>query len=285
MNKVSLIFCLLLLTQALAAQTVIKLAPGISKDDKRHVYSHTILKEALDATVKTHGNYTIIYADEPMSRGRALLLLKEGVKINVHGAPTRKEWEDTVIPVRVPLRKGLLSYRLFLINKDKLNEFSKLKSITQLKKLKAGLGSQWSITRVMKKLNFKIVTGNNYDGLFSMLALNRFDYFSRGTNEIYNELNAKQDAFPNMVIEPTKALYCITPTYLFVSPKHPELATRIKTGLDIIIDNGVLDKIFQKTFGQSIKKSNFKNRLILSVNNPLLSEETPLDVKKYWLTF
>ncbi|MGL1936092.1 MAG: hypothetical protein OCD01_13775 [Fibrobacterales bacterium] len=73
MEKKSLLFSILLLAQALLAQTVIKLAPGISKDDKRHVYSHRILKEALDATVKTHGNYHITYAKEPMSRGRALL--------------------------------------------------------------------------------------------------------------------------------------------------------------------------------------------------------------------
>lgn len=283
MKKTSLLICLLLLTQALIAQTVIKLAPGNSKDDKRHVYCHKILKEALDATVKTHGEYTIEYTTESMSRGRALIMLTEGSSINVHEAPTRTEWEETVLPVRIPMRKGLLGYRLFLINKNNSTEFSNLKTIAQLKKLKAGSGSQWSITRVMKKLNFTIVTGNNYDGLFKMLALNRFDYFPRGLNEIYNEYTAKHEMFPNMIIEPTKALYCTTPTYLFVSPKYPELAKRIKKGLDIIIDNGVFNTIFQETFGDFIKQSNFKNRHTLVVDNPLLSKETPLDVKKYWL--
>ncbi|MGL1903763.1 MAG: transporter substrate-binding domain-containing protein [Fibrobacterales bacterium] len=283
MIKTYLIFSLLVLTQILHAQTIIKLAPGISKDDKRHVYSHRILKEALDATVTTHGKYLITYAKEPMSRGRALLLLKEGTTINVHEAPTRNEWEEAVLPVRVPIRKGLLGYRLFLINEKRVKEFANLSSIPQLKNLKAGSGTQWSITKVMKALNFELVTGSNYDGLFSMLDLDRFDYFPRGINEIYNELSAKQNTFPNMVIEPTKALYITTPTYLFVSPQYPKLAQRIKKGLDIIIDNGVFEFVFKKYLGGFLNKSNLQNRLIFTIDNPLLSKETPLNIEKYWI--
>ncbi len=262
----------------------IRLVPGQSEKDTRHNYPNRILKAALDVTIETDGPYTFAYAPGPMARKRALDELKSGVLINVFEAPTQEEWEQTLTPIRIPVRKGLLGYRLLLVKKGNLNKFRELKTIEELKTFKAGLGAQWSTTIVMKALGFSIVKGLKYEGLFAMLNENRFDYFPRGINEVYEEFESRKAKYPEMRIEPTKVLYFTTPTYFFVSPRYPKLADRIKRGLLAIIENGVMDKEFYLEFGDYIEQSQLENRLILKVKNKLLSNETPLGKSKLWFT-
>lgn len=262
----------------------IRVVPGQSEKDTRHNYPNRILKAALDATIETDGPYTLAYAPGRMTRKRALDELKAGVLINVQEAPTQEEWENTLIPIRIPVRKGLLGYRLFLVKKGNLKKFREVKTIEELKVLKAGLGAQWSTTIVMKGLGFPVVLGSKYEGLFTMLNENRFDYFPRGISEIYEEFESRKVQYPDMRIEPTKVLYFTTPTYFFVSPRYPQLADRIKRGLLAIIENGVLDTEFYVEYGDYIKKSKLESRIILKVENKLLSKETPLGQSKFWYT-
>ncbi len=46
----------------------------------------------------------------------------------------------------------------------------------------------------------------------------KMDYFPRGVNEIFPEFYERSQNFPDMVIEPSMALYLPLPTYIFVSP-------------------------------------------------------------------
>lgn len=260
----------------------IKVVPGQSENDSRLDYGHRILQAALDATVENDGPYKFVYASDGMARNRALVELKTGNMINVYLAATRDEWEQQLIPIRIPVLKGLLGYRLFLIKRSAVGTFENLKTIEELKKLRAGLGGQWSTTAVMQALGFSIVTGTDYEGLFGMLDAGRFDYFPRGINEIYKEFEARKTLYPEMIIEPTKALYFTTPSYFFVSPQYPDLAARIKRGLLIIFENGVLDTEFNREFGDDLAAANLANRTILKVENKYLSSETPLEKPEFW---
>lgn len=266
------------------AHQYVKVVGGQSEKDQRHLFPHRVLKAALDATVEAYGPYDFQYSDLQMSRNRALSYLKEGYEINVHLAPTRTEWEETVIPVRIPVRKGILSYRLLLINKSDKEMFATIENIEQLKELRAGLGSQWSTTLAMRSSGFNIVTNNDYEGLFKMLEMNRFDYFPRGINEVFGEMESRSALYPEMIIEETLILYLLTPSYFFVSPRYPSLAERIEEGLMIIMGNGIFDEMFKEEFGEILSKASLENRRILVVDNPQLSEETPTDRKSFWFT-
>ncbi len=286
MRITALIFLLLfsIFSSSVFSMDEVRVVLGQSDKDSRHDYPHRILKAALDATVASDGPYRFVYAPVRMSRNRALAELKTGTMINVHEAPTRDEWEQAVVPIRIPIRKGLLGYRLFLIKSSDADKFRDLKTIEDLKKLRAGLGAQWSITLMLKALNFSIVTGSDYEGLFEMLNAGRFDYFPRGMNEIYKEFAARKALYPEMIIEPTKALFLNIPSYLFVSPQYPELADRIKKGLLSIVENGTLDEEFNKEFGAFIEAAKLGERSILKVENKLLSHEIPLGEPGFWFT-
>ena len=135
----------------------------------------------------------------------------------------------------------------------------------------------------MQALDFNVVTGSCYEGLFHMLINDRFDYFPRGVNEIFQEHTIRQKSLPQMVIEPTKALYLPLPTYVFVSPKHPELAQRIETGLRAIIQDGSFNRLFRKFHQDNIRKANLDQREIFTLDNPLLPADSPIENNELWI--
>lgn len=276
-----IIFFLVLSTQTLLSKDIIITIKPESTIDKRIEYQNRILLEVLNQTKKTHGSYEIVYKNA-VSRKRALRYLEEGTGINIIHAPTQKIWEEKTIAIPIPLIKGLLGYRLFFIHGKNLTKFSKINTIEDLKQFRAGLKRQWSITNLMQKLDFKIVTNMYYEGLYGMLKRERFDYFPRGVNEIFQEYESRKQKYPDMVIEPNIALYTPIPIYFFVSKKHKKIAERIEFGLKKIIKNGKFDELFYEYNKENIKKANLSNRLILKVKNPFLTDITPLNKKGLW---
>ncbi len=264
-----------------AADRVLIFAPH-SERDYRHRYNNAILSTALDKTTSTHGAYELKMTLRGSQRERALVELIAGRLINVHTVPTRPEWEEKALPIRIPVAKGLLGYRLFLIKRQDLDRFASIQSLEELKQLRAGLRQQWSTTLAMQALGFNVMTGRSYEGLFRMLVHGRFDYFPRGVNEIFEEYDHRRLNLPEMTIEPSKALYLPMPTYIFVSPQNPELAARIEAGLRRMIQDGSLDKLFWEYHRASIQQSDLANRQIFRVPNPLLSPDTPFEKKNLW---
>ncbi len=264
-----------------AADRVLIFAPH-SERDYRHRYNNAILSTALDKTTSTHGAYELKMTLRGSQRERALVELIAGRLINVHTVPTRPEWEEKALPIRIPVAKGLLGYRLFLIKRQDLDRFASIQSLEALKQLRAGLRQQWSTTLAMQALGFNVMTGRSYEGLFRMLVHGRFDYFPRGVNEIFEEYDHRRLNLPEMTIEPSKALYLPMPTYIFVSPQNPELAARIEAGLRRMIQDGSLDKLFWEYHRASIQQSDLANRQIFRVPNPLLSPDTPFEKKNLW---
>ncbi|MCW9035927.1 MAG: transporter substrate-binding domain-containing protein [Rhodospirillales bacterium] len=197
--------------------------------------------------------------------------------------PTRREWEEKTIPIRIPIRKGLLGYRLFLIRDGAQSKFSQIKDVQELKNMRVGSGAQWSTTKALQELGFSVTGGTDYEGLFTMLNFGRFDYFPRGVNEIFNEFDTRKIKFPMMQIEEKLALYLPLPTYFFVTPKRPDLAIRLQKGLMGMVADGTLDKLFYEYHGEFLDRANLQNRKIFSLANPDLTKETPFDQKELWL--
>lgn len=282
MKKVIYILTVLsLLVSVSFSKDIIHLANGETEEDKRFLFPHIILFEALNITKDSYGEYSVSYIDF-VSRKRALRLLEDGKYLNVHGAVTQKEWEEKAIPIYIPMKKGLLSYRFFLIKEKNQEKFAKELTLDELKKYSAGLGAQWSITKVMRANNFTVESCNRYEGLFEMLEKERFDYFPRGINEIFYEEKVWKQKYNDIMIEPTKALYMPIPYYLFVSPKNKKLAKRIEEGIHKIIENGRFEELFNLYYKETLEKANLSQRVIYKVPNPTLSDKTPLHVEKYW---
>lgn len=250
--------------------------------DTRYDYPHTLLQMIFDETEKDYGKASVGLANHVMSRNRLLLELEKGKEVHVVAEAPKPGWVQNLITIRIPIRKGLQGYRLFFINSDDQEKISANKDFASFKLFPTGSGAEWSTARVMRDGGFNVVTGTNYEGLFSMLEKKRFITFGRGINEIESEYESHKKQYPNLAIDKDFAVYIKLPTYYFVSPQKPELAKRIETGLKALIKNGEFDKYFDLHHKELINKFRLKERTIFPIKNSNLTAEDPIDITDYW---
>ncbi|BFM11537.1 transporter substrate-binding domain-containing protein [Simiduia litorea] len=254
---------LLMAGQTAFGMDIITLPTPQSSQDTRGEYKNAVLYRALELTTSEYGPYQVNLNGPSMNRKRALLEIQEGQLINVYFAPDDPSWRDLTLPILIPIRRGILNYRLLLIHQDNIDRFANITTLEELKALKMGAQYDWSTKSYLENYNFTIVSGGSYEGLFVMLENKRFDFMLRGAHEIFNEVSQRATTMPHLTVEPHLMLYIPTPTYTYVSPRHPRIAKRIQAGLEMMTKNGDLKSIFDHHFSDEIKKANFKHRKIL----------------------
>ncbi len=219
-----------------------------SEADIRYNYHWEILIRALEITEAEYGAFIMKAADR-MTENRQILEMKLATgKLTVMIRETSKEYEKILLPVRIPIDKDLIGYRVFLIRKSDQVKFNEIQTIEELKKFSIGQGAGWGDVEILRAAGFKVHTGEVYEKLFFMLVNNRFDIFSRGVAEVIDEYEQRKKSMPDLHIEETILFYYPLPTY-FWFPKNDNgtyLAERVKKGMLKMIANGTFDRIFMK---------------------------------------
>lgn len=205
-------------------------------------YYPRVLELALTKTVDTHGSFTISYYPLRLTRNRLIHELERDNVINVIWAMTSSQRETMLHPIKISLMKDLNNYRVFLIRKSDQKRFNKIKTLDDLRLFRAGQGTTWPDTKILKSNQLPVITAMHYQLLFDMLAANRFDYFPRGLNEIWDE--EKIHADKDFAIEQNLMLHYHRPLYFFTNKKNIALANRIEQGLKIAIEDGSFDELF-----------------------------------------
>lgn len=190
--------------------------------------------------------------------------------------------EQELLPIRIPLFKGIIGWRLLLIHNQDQPRFSAVKALAPLKALRAGAGHDWPDAELLASQGFTLQTSANRDSLINMLAAKRIDYFPRSVIEAYEEL----DMYRKKHIEVEQSLAVVYPSayYFFVAPDNQALADALTAGLEAIIASGDFEQLFKRFYHDSIARANLSKRLILPLDNPLLSRETPLERTELWFS-
>ncbi len=172
--------------------------PPENANDKRHTYYWELLEAALQANRAKYGDYKIVSYGTPMNFQRASAEVEAGEKgrINIVSRATNLELESRLRAIPIPLDKGLLGYRLFLIMPETQAKLDKVSTLNDLKQFTIGQASIWTDTKILQDNHFKLVLADNYEGLFQMLGVRRYDLFSRGAIEIRAEWLAHKDQIP-----------------------------------------------------------------------------------------
>lgn len=267
-------------------------AVDVAKLPIRHAdtkaYQMALIGEALSQSQEKYGPYNFITHLADLSSKRSFIELNkpEQEYINMRVGITSREREENAIPIRLPIRKGLLSYKLLIINKKNINMFDEVKSLETLKTYRFGVVYDWVTAGIMHANNFDVIDVPSYHGLFRMLNAERFDYTVLGVNEAFPILASLKDENLNLMVAPNIALYINTPSYIFVSKSNPRLAERITWGLEKMIKNGRFDEVFEQYHQGYIDKVDLQNRTIISIPNPnlkLLVAPPPFERKELWL--
>jgi hypothetical protein len=210
--------------------------PIVSADDPQVQYVSALLGASLAYSGKA---YQLLQAPATMQQARAIQEVRsEHGTLDLLWTMTSAEREAEMLPIKIPIDKGLMGWRIALVKNGQSELFQHVKNAQDLRAYKAGQEHDWPDTAILKSNGLPVVTSTSYEALFNMLDGDRFDYFPRSVLEIRKEL----DAHPShaMSVEQTLVLHYPAAMYFFVSPHRPELAEDLRQGLEKMIADGSL---------------------------------------------
>ncbi len=261
-----------------AATWTITYPRPIDDSDARAQYPIALLKLALD---KTGVNYELRPSDRILLTGKAMRQLRENREVNVVWSMTDSQREKELTPIRIPIAKGLIGLRVFVINQNKKAKFDDVLSLTDMRKLVPIQGEEWPDTKILQANGFNVFTVPEFREAYDMIKQGKGDFFPRSVMEVDAELEA-EGRRNNFYLEPSMALYYPTAMYYFVSGSNKTLANLIETGLNRAIDDGSFDALFESTYAPILESLGVNERKIFTLENPLLPIETPLTNSALW---
>lgn len=246
--------------------------------DLRSRYPMQLLTLALE---QTGVKYKLIPSDRIMLQSRALKQLGENRGVNVVWSMTDQVREKDLLPIRIPIYKGLIGWRVFLINKQVSDSLGGISTLDELRQFKAIQGYDWPDTKILQSNGFDVVTSKEYQALFSMLSQARGDFFPRSLVEVWSEVDG-ENVDEDLLVESQFGVRYPTAMYYFVNKRNVTLANLIEKGLEKALANGKFDELFAQVHRPSLERANMDNRVFFELDNPLLPETTPLERKELW---
>lgn len=204
-------------------------------------------------------------------------------KIQLIWAGMSPEREETLYPIRVPIFKGILGHRIFVIRNDAQHKFNHIRTLSDLQQLKAGAGTFWGDTQILKNADLPTVTTVKGVNLWDMLDGSRFDYFPLAIHEPWGEMRARTDL--ELTVEKNVMLVYPFAMYFYVSRENTKLHRLIKEGMQLAIQDGSYDEFLfnDPIFKAALIDADVSKRTVVRIGNPFMHPETPVDIPEYWL--
>jgi len=234
------------------------------------------------AVERAGADHEFLESQEPMTQARVIRELAGRTgRLDLAWTMTSVEREQQMIPVRVPVDRGLIGLRIALVRREHADRWAELRTLDQLKRFSAGQGGDWPDTEILRDNGLTVHTASRYEALFDMLRRGRVDYFPRAVFEIDDE--AAGALAQDLVIEPHVLIRYPAASYLFVRPDRPKLAADLERGLEAAVADGSMQRLFQRHFGDLIARHRLAQRVVLNLRNPLLPAATPVHRPALWL--
>lgn len=276
MFRYPVLFLLCLLAHLPAAYAIdIKIS-----DSRSHNFYLDALRWVLD---KSGQPYRIHYTEHPASsQQRKVLLVKNG-DIDLLYAGTSKTLEETLLPIRFPIMRGLSGRRIFLINKHHQDLYNGVHTVNDLRQQVGVQGIGWSDTQVLTAAGLT-QSEKPYDDIFVNLNAGSRMYFPRGMTEIFSELAAKQAKLPNIAIEQNILLEYKTAVFFFVHRDNSALAEMLHRGFKTAYQDGsYLDFFYSHArIKNAFEQAQIEQRVRIKLDNPFLTKATLAIPQQYW---
>lgn len=250
-----------------------------SANDNRDADVLALLKQALALTEASDGAIELV-PSKPMSETMSRHMLRSGGGMDVIWSSVTREIHGEFIGVPIPVRRGILGYRVLIVRKADLPRFARINTLDELTQLRVGQGQGWNDIPLLQANQFKVVASPTYEGIFRLLQTGRVDYLSRGINEAWSEVAARP--LLDLAVEPTLLLYYPWPKYFFVNRNRPELAKRIEKGLAQMLANGSYESLFKSFHQVDIERADLRKRRVFCLKNDELDMSQIPAKKAYW---
>lgn len=215
----------------------------------------------------SNDSFILNEASVTVLQGRTLRLLKNKVEINVAWSMTSKDRERDLLPIKIPIYKGMYGYRLLFIKQGEQHRYDRNVTLQELKENFASVqGNDWPDIHVLKHNGFSVIGATVVESMFSMVEKGRVDYFPRSMLEIWYE--RQRHPHFKIEIEQNWVLHYPAYMYFFVHPEDTQLANVIETGLKAAIEDGSFDILFDSVQGDAVRKTQLSKRKTIELSNP-----------------
>lgn len=261
------------------AATWIVTYPGPLYDgDERHKYPEALLKLALE---KTGVRFKMVPSKRIKYQSKALRQLRENIEVNVVWSMTDRQREDDLLPIRIPIAKGLIGWRVLLTHKNKPFYKKVVTSLAELLVYSPVQGIDWPDTKILQANGFNVIGAQNHSEAASLLSRQQADFYPRSVIEALAELQ-QENADPDIRLKEGLALQYKAAMYFFVNKRNVTLARLLEVGLERAIADGSFDELFYRYHGEMLEKLALEKITHFNLDNPLLPLKTPIDELKYW---
>lgn len=262
-----------------AASAVLAAEIRYPREEGGNTYPLDLLQLALR---KAGSKDTIALTPVRMMQDRALheLGLDNG-EVDIAATMTSKERESRLLPIRIPITKGLIGWRIAVVRKDRIHQFERVRNLADLKRFRAVQGHDWPDRDILRQSGLPVHSVSSYESLFNTLASGRIDYLPLSLIEAQAAISGRK----MLAIDPHIAIRYPAAIYFFVNPRKQALADTVRRGLEASIADGSFDKLYYQHFAQAIRQGRLDQRRIIELHNPFLPAATPLDRKDLWFQF
>lgn len=252
-------------------------------DDPAYLYFTGLLQKALQKAANGREVPKLVTTIE-MAEDRMVRELRADRIIDIFWLGGSQDRARELLIVPVPLERGLVGYRQFIIRKERVAEFDAIKTLVDLANLKACQGAQWGDTEILRAAQLPLVTSVNYENLFKQLAAGRCDYFPRGFHQGKTELAARALAYPELIVYESLILHYPFAAYFYVHPKNKVLAEWLQDGLEKMIDDGEFIAYMQQHehTSRAFPLRRAETKRILEIPNNYLPDFSDEKNTRYW---
>lgn len=247
------------------------------EDDSRNEFPVALLELALQ---KTGVRYELKASDSTMRQSRALKRLEDNLEINILWSMTDSQRELQLKPIRIPITRGLIGWRVFLTHKNSPFLHAKINDLSDLLKYSPVQGIGWPDTKILQANGFNVVTARDYVEATEILNNKLADFFPRSVIEVLPEL--KNQYSTDFRLRNDIVINYPTAFYFFTNNSNLTLSRLVETGLTLAIEDGSYDELFMQHYGETLELLDIKNATYYKLENPNLPPLTPIENQRYW---
>ena len=236
-----------------------------------YAYRYELIHQIMEVTREDFGDYRLAPYTEQTTNKRYAQLLVEGNRLNLLWASPGTPVADAgAIAIPGEILRGLLGYRVCLVNSQQHSDLGRIKTLKDLSRLKIGQGI-WPDRNVYQYNHISTIEAPNFENLFLMLEAGRFDCIALGADEVVDIYNAKKKDYPFLAIDNHLLIYYHYPLYFYVSKKSPRLAERMQKGFQRLQANGEFYRLFNQYHAQSLQQLQLSKRQVVCMNSPYIN--------------
>ncbi len=248
-----------------------------NQHDVMFEYPLQLLKLAIEQSKAPIG---LASSSKYLPEKRALYKLRNKDGVDILWSLTSEQNEEDFLAIKIPLFKGLSGWRVPLISEEHQVPTETIKSVEDLKQYTVIQGSDWPGRFIFEANNIAVHHAYQEKSRFEMLSKKRGDMLFRSVvasgadKKLQEEFGVKIDS--KLLVRYPSAVY------FFVHKGNQELASYIKGGLEVAVENGSFDRLFYKMVMPVIERSELNKRVILDIDNPFSPVTMPTNDKRLW---